>query len=308
MYKKRQRIYKNLTLDPEDGHHDLADDDAIGQKEQHTNDDGSVDNTSTREHSEIAGEHAEVIGERNDVAVESSKASDKSNPVNTPASTPTPTTGNKQDEPAYRPRSKNARMRTDKPVEIGYRSAIIDSRRQEDGIKRAKYDPDTEKLIPKGSEWQLMQDSVRMQMRQILSDDYRKTLSNIAGSTTFGDLSRQTQHKGQKLLLPIASKIDKELRLTLIPGKIDTKLLDSEIPASYRKLNQQVEDSLRKIADFSTKVDDREAGLIPLKAELTELEERYRVAKERHDARMKNDDNPRDYVQMLLLRPSSEQY
>lgn len=32
---------------------------------------------------------------------------------------------------------------------------------------------DLKKLIPKGAEWQLMQDSVRMQMRQILSDDYR---------------------------------------------------------------------------------------------------------------------------------------
>lgn len=43
-----------------------------------------------------------------------------------------------------------------------------------------------------------------------------------------------------------------------------------------------MEDSLRKIADFSTKVDEREAGLIPLRAELAELEERYRTAKESH--------------------------
>ncbi len=75
----------------------------------------------------------------------------------------------------------------------------------------------------------------------------RKTLSNIAGSTTFGDLSRQTQHKGQKLLLPIASKIDKELRLTLIPGKIDNKLLDFEIPVSYVKYTSFFGGGLRKL-------------------------------------------------------------
>ncbi|GAN02694.1 hypothetical protein MAM1_0026c02140 [Mucor ambiguus] len=299
MYKKRQRIYKDLTLDPDGGLLRLTDEEDIEQ--QHSRDDGSVENTVTDEDNKVAGQHDQAIDER-------SETPDESNPTNAPTSMPTPTAVNRPEEPAYQPRPKIARMRTDKPVEIGYRSAMVDSRRQEDGIKKAKYDPDMKKLIPKGSEWQLMQDPVRMQMRQILSDDYRKTLSNIAGSTTFGDLSRQTQHKGQKLLLPIASKIDKELRLTLIPGKIDTRLLDSDIPVFYRKLNQQVEDSLRKVANFSIKVDEREAGLIPLRAELAELEERYRITKERHESRTKTDDNPRDYVQMLLLHPSSEQY
>ncbi|KAL9556125.1 hypothetical protein MBANPS3_002017 [Mucor bainieri] len=136
----------------------------------------------------------------------------------------------------------------------------------------------------------------------------RKTLSNIAGSTTFGDLSKQTLQKGKKLLLPIASEIDKELRLTLIPGKIESKLLDSETPASYRKLNQQVEESLRKMADFIAKVNEREAGLIPLRKELAELEERYKIAQQRHDSRMDSNGNQKDYVQMLLVHPSSDQY
>ncbi|KAF1804236.1 hypothetical protein V8B55DRAFT_1512344 [Mucor lusitanicus] len=305
MYKKRQRIYKDLALNADEGLPEFPDEGDIGQEKEeegHASDDGSVNSNATHQRSEAGDERSsEAAGQHDQVP-------DGGNPDTAPTSTPPATTVNKREEPAYRPRSKIARMKTDKPVEIGYRKGIIDSRRQEDGIKKAKYDPDLKKLIPKGAEWQLMQDSVRMQMRQILSDDYRKTLSNIAGSTTFGDLSRQTQHKGQKLLLPIASKIDKELRLTLIPGKIDNKLLDFEIPVSYRKLNQQVEDSLRKVADFSIKVDEREAGLIPLRAELAELEERYRITKERHDSRVSDADSPRDYVQMLFLHPSSEQY
>lgn len=61
----------------------------------------------------------------------------------------------------------------------------------------------------------------------------RKTLSNIAGSAAFGALSKEGQRHGENLLLPIASDIDKDLKLTLIPGKVDTKLLDPELPILY---------------------------------------------------------------------------
>lgn len=46
-------------------------------------------------------------------------------------------------------------------------------RDQFDETSNPGYCLDMQKLIPRGAEWQLMQDSVRMQMRQILSDDYR---------------------------------------------------------------------------------------------------------------------------------------
>ncbi|CAO0789461.1 unnamed protein product [Mucor circinelloides] len=289
MYKKRQRFYRDLTLNPDDELSELNEEDETEQKqnEEAINDTGSVGSSATHESIEAADEH---------------------NSVDASATTPTPTTVQKQEEPAYRPRSKSARMKSDKPVEIGYRSTVIDSRKHEKGIKKAKYDPDMQKLIPKGSEWQLMQDPVRMQMRQVLSDAYRKTLSNIPGSTTSGQLSKQTQEWGHGLLVPIASEIDKDLRLTLIPAKIDAKLLDFDIPVAYRKLNQQVEDNCRKVAEFSAKVDEREAGLIPLREELVELEKRYKTAKDQYDTRMRSNNNSRDYVQMLFLHPSSEQY
>ncbi|EPB84781.1 hypothetical protein HMPREF1544_08424 [Mucor circinelloides 1006PhL] len=269
MYKKRQRFYRDLTLNPDDELSELNEEDETEQKqnEEAINDTGSVGSSATHESIEAADEH---------------------NSVDASATTPTPTTVQKQEEPAYRPRSKSARMKSDKPVEIGYRNM--------------------QKLIPKGSEWQLMQDPVRMQMRQVLSDAYRKTLSNIPGSTTSGQLSKQTQEWGHGLLVPIASEIDKDLRLTLIPAKIDAKLLDFDIPVAYRKLNQQVEDNCRKVAEFSAKVDEREAGLIPLREELVELEKRYKTAKDQYDTRMRSNNNSRDYVQMLFLHPSSEQY
>ncbi|KAL9547310.1 hypothetical protein PS6_007200 [Mucor atramentarius] len=280
MYKKRQRFYKDLTLDPDDELPELTEEDETEQKqnEEAINDTGSVGSSATHKSIEAADEH---------------------NSIDASATTPTPTAVQKQEEPAYRPRSKSARMKSEKPVEIGYRSTVIDSR---------KHEKDMQKLIPKGSEWQLMQDPVRMQMRQVLSDAYRKTLSNIPGSTTSGQLSKQTQEWGHGLLVPIASEIDKDLRLTLIPAKIDAKLLDFDIPVAYRKLNQQVEDNCRKVAEFSAKVDEREAGLIPLREELVELETRYKTAKDRYDIRMRSNNNSRDYVQMLFLHPSSEQY
>jgi len=80
------------------------------------------------------------------------------------------------------------------------------------------------------------------------------------------------------------------------------------------------------VAEFSAKVDEREAGLIPLREELVELEKRYKTAKDQYvsfacvmcililtkrnaqDTRMRSNNNSRDYVQMLFLHPSSEQY
>ncbi|KAL9556124.1 hypothetical protein MBANPS3_002016 [Mucor bainieri] len=130
MYKKRQRHYSDLALDPEDGAVELTDEEDAGQEEEHTDDNGSVASTGTHERSQVAGERDQVMDER-------SATPDESNAVHAPTSTP----ANRPEEPAYRPRSKNDRMGTGKPTEIGYKSARIDSRRQEDGIKRAKYDP-----------------------------------------------------------------------------------------------------------------------------------------------------------------------
>lgn len=124
-------MYKDLTLDPGDELANLTDRDDVEQ--EHINDNGSVDSIVTSQRNEIAGE-------RNDVADESNEAPDESRPINVPAPTPAPTAVSIQEEPAYQPRPKIARLRTDKPVEIGYRSVIVDKRRQEGGVKRAKYD------------------------------------------------------------------------------------------------------------------------------------------------------------------------
>lgn len=91
-------------------------------------------------------------------------------------------------------------------------------------------------------------DSLLMNMRLD-----RKTLSNIPGSTTSGQLSKQTQEWGHGLLVPIASEIDKDLRLTLIPAKIDAKLLDFDIPVAYVKyifLCKSLDLGLSNIANF----------------------------------------------------------
>lgn len=122
MYKKRQRFYRDLTLNPDDELSELNEEDETEQKqnEEAINDTGSVGSSATHESIEAADEH---------------------NSVDASATTPTPTTVQKQEEPAYRPRSKSARMKSDKPVEIGYRSTVIDSRKHEKGIKKAKYDP-----------------------------------------------------------------------------------------------------------------------------------------------------------------------
>lgn len=63
----------------------------------------------------------------------------------------------------------------------------------------------------------------------------RKTLSNIAGSATNGELSKATQKKGENLLIPVAASIDRDLRLTLIPGKVEARLLDPKLPQAYVK-------------------------------------------------------------------------
>lgn len=136
MYKNRQKIYKDLTLDPDDELANLTDQDDLEQEkeeEEHIQDDGSVDSNVTHERNEM-------VDERNDVADESNEAPDENRSINEPVPTPAPTAVSTQEEPAYQPRPKIARLRTDKPVEIGYRSVIVDKRRQEDGIKRAKYD------------------------------------------------------------------------------------------------------------------------------------------------------------------------
>lgn len=138
MYKKRQRIYKDLALNADEGLPEFPDEGDIGQEKEeegHASDDGSVNSNATHQRSEAGDERSsEAAGQHDQVP-------DGGNPDTAPTSTPPATTVNKREEPAYRPRSKIARMKTDKPVEIGYRKGIIDSRRQEDGIKKAKYDP-----------------------------------------------------------------------------------------------------------------------------------------------------------------------
>jgi hypothetical protein len=55
-------------------------------------------------------------------------------------------------------------------------------------------------------------------------------MMHIAGSSSEGP-DDETIALGQELLKPIATQIDKMLSLTLFPKKVDSKLLDSDLPA-----------------------------------------------------------------------------
>ncbi|KAG2194487.1 hypothetical protein INT46_009672 [Mucor plumbeus] len=304
MYKKRQKIYKDLQLQS-NNENDFSSEEEGGRGEGGGDSggaNGSV-NESIANDGNIANGYSITndgsIAKGSDIANNGPDTNDRSISNNASVIVEPNTSSSKEKDAGYKPLSLQSRMKDNRPIEIGYRSTIISSHKQDDH---------TQKLIPKKAEWQLMLNPVRMQVRQILSDNYRKTLSNIAGSAANGELSKATQKKGESLLVPVAASIDRDLRLTLIPGKVETRLLDPKLPQAYTKIHKQLEENYRKIADFSILVNQREAGLTQLKDELAELEERYRIAKERSESGITTKENPNDYVQMLMLHPSSEQY
>ncbi|CEP07600.1 hypothetical protein [Parasitella parasitica] len=255
MYKKRKTVYNDLKLKSND-------------EISHSS------NENEREFSPVSSVASSIASERSRSNMSASVSARQIESDVEPNDEP-------NDETSVRSNDESVVRDVNPPVEFRSRK-FVNPPRQEGNIKRMKYDRDVKALIPKKVEWQVMQEPCRMQMRQILSDSYRKTLSNIAGSGAHGDLSEETQQKGQRLLLPIAASIDKELRLMLIPGKVDKKLLDSDLPEAHRKLYSEVEDSYRKLTELSIKVSKKETEVAFLKEELSELEERYKTIKESH--------------------------
>ncbi|KAI7907416.1 uncharacterized protein BX663DRAFT_495800 [Cokeromyces recurvatus] len=209
----------------------------------------------------------------------------------------------------YRPRITQRRERPAgmlyKPLELGYKATIIPTRKREDGYEQAEYDKDVKKTIPKSVDWQLMSDPVRKQVRHILSDNYGKVLAEAELIDTNGEVT----HIGARYLKNIASKIDKSLRSTMLPGAIDKRLFDTDLTESTIELDQLVNDQIIMAAELNMKVIEKEKELVDKKGLLEELKLKTKIAKEEiKNTHRKTLDDPQDYVQMLLKNPSSKEY
>ncbi|KAI9473653.1 MAG: hypothetical protein EXX96DRAFT_578800 [Benjaminiella poitrasii] len=193
-----------------------------------------------------------------------------------------------------------------KPLELGYKASVVPTRKREDGYQQAEYDKDLKKTIPKSIEWQLMSDPVRRQVRQILSDNYGKVLLDAGAIDTNGE----TTHIGARYLKMIASKIDKSLRATMLPGMMDKRLFDPELPELTGELDKRVDDETVVAAELNVKVVEKEKELAEKKELLEELKLKTRLAREEEMQNLyrKAYDDPQDYVQMLLKNPSSKEY
>lgn len=132
MYKKRQKIYKDLQLQSNNENSFSSDEEGGGES------DGSVNN-SIADGGSIVNDGS--IANDDNIANDNPDVKDKSIANDTSLIGEQTTSSSKEKDSGYKPLSLQSRMKDNRPIEIGYRSTIISSHKQDDRIKRAKYNP-----------------------------------------------------------------------------------------------------------------------------------------------------------------------
>ncbi|KAI8974752.1 hypothetical protein BDB01DRAFT_853790 [Pilobolus umbonatus] len=148
------------------------------------------------------------------------------------------------------------------------------------------------KKIPKTSQWGPLPDSIRGQFRHILIDQFRHMLTR--------DPTVQ-----EEALRSAAHQVDKVAKYTLFPGPISPLLLQMDTEQKIDEAKVIFEQNLVQVATLKHML---EGSRERLKAEIDELEvqkqESEQITRDMTLSTMDEQDEPMDYVQMLLKYPT----
>ncbi|KAI9257823.1 hypothetical protein EDC94DRAFT_614327 [Helicostylum pulchrum] len=162
-------------------------------------------------------------------------------------------------------------------------------------------DPEALKYIKKMT-WTKIPDTITKATRNIMTVHYQETLRAITGLTednTNVDLEQNIRRT--------ARSINQNIKTLMLPGTVDTKLLDPSIVTLKSALLEEIEPQKRKLAYDSLVLKKQRERLELKMLEAEEAKQRLRQVKELwSETSIKATDKLQDYAQSLIVEPSSK--